>query len=134
MATIKDLFRRGSKLRKFLVYAIPLATIILFSAVMLSGNYLKQPLGKNDDISGKINAIISDIQNEQWEDASKKTEELNQAWKKIILRVQFSSERDEINNFNVAMARLQGAILEKDRLTSIIELKEAYEHWEQLSN
>ena len=32
---------------------------------------------------------------------------------KIILRVQFSSERDEINNFNVAMARLQGAILEK---------------------
>lgn len=121
-------------MRKFLVYAIPLATIILFSAVMLSGNYLKQPLGKNDNIPGLIDAIIYDIQNEQWEDVSKKTEELNQAWKKIILRVQFSSERDEINNFNVAMARLQGAILEKDRLTSIIELKEAYEHWEQLSN
>lgn len=46
-------------MRKFLVYAIPLATIILFSAVMLSGNYLKQPLGNNDDIPGKVNAIIS---------------------------------------------------------------------------
>ncbi|MGI6084840.1 MAG: DUF4363 family protein [Acetivibrionales bacterium] len=121
-------------MRKFLVYAIPISTIILFLAVMLSGNYLKQPLGKNDDIPGLIDSLITAIQNERWDEADKKTEELNQAWKKIVFRVQFSSERSEINNFNVALARLQGAILEKDRLTAIIELKEAYEHWDQLSN
>ncbi|MGI6123994.1 MAG: DUF4363 family protein [Acetivibrionales bacterium] len=119
-------------MRKFLVYAIPIATIILFLAVMLSGNYLKQPLGKDDNIPELIDALINDIQNEQWEDAGKKTEELTLVWKKIVFRVQFSAERNEINNFSVAMARLQGAILEKDRLTAIIELKEAYEHWDQL--
>ncbi len=121
-------------MRKFLVYAIPIATIILFLAVMLSGNYLKQPLGKNDDIPGLIDALIFDIQNERWDDAGKKTEDLSQAWKKIIMRVQFSSERNEISNFNITLARLQGAILERDRLSAIIELKEAYEHWDQLSN
>jgi hypothetical protein len=121
-------------LRKFLVAAIPIATIIIFMAVMLSGNYLKQPLGKNDDIPGLIESIINDIRDEQWDSVSEKTEELNHAWKKVVFRVQFSSERNEINNFNIALARLQGAILEKDRLSAITELKEAYEHWDQLSN
>lgn len=121
-------------MRKFLVAAIPLVTIILFLAVMLSGNFLKKPLGKDDNIPGLIDAIIIDIQNEQWDNVIKKSDELNQAWEKIVFRVQFSSERDEINHFNLALARLQGAISEKDRLTAIIELKEAYEHWEQLSN
>lgn len=119
-------------MRKFLVVAIPLATIILFLAVMLSGNYLKQPLGENDDIPGLIDALIKDIQDEKWEIVSQKAEELNQAWRKVVFRVQFSAERNEINNFNIALARLQGAILEKDRLSAIIELKEAYEHWSQL--
>lgn len=121
-------------MRRFLVYAIPVATIVLFLAIMLSGNFLKQPLGNNDDIPGLIDALIKDIQDEQWENASQKAGELNHAWKKVVCRVQFSSERNEINNFNIALARLQGAILEKDRLSAIIELKEAYEHWEQLSN
>lgn len=121
-------------MRKFLIAAVPIATIILFLAVMLSGNFLKKPLGKNDDIPGLIESLIIDIQNEQWEIASKKSEELNETWKKIVFRVQFSSERDEINNFRVAISRLQGAILERDRSSAIIELKEAYEHWDQLSN
>jgi hypothetical protein len=119
-------------LRRFLVIAIPLATIILFLAVMLSGNYLKQPLGNNDDIPGLIDALIRDIQNEQWEIVGQKADELNKAWEKVVSRVQFSAERNEINNFNITLARLQGAILEKDRLSAIIELKEAYEHWSQL--
>ncbi len=114
--------------------AIPIATIILFLAVMLSGNYLKQPLGKNDDIPGLIDALINEIQNEQWESISQKADALKLAWKKVVFRVQLSSERTEISNFNIALARLQGAILEKDRLSAIIELKEAYEHWKQLSN
>ena len=119
-------------MRRFLIIAIPLATIILFLAVMLSGNYLKQPLGKNDDIPELIESLIKDIQDEQWEKVNQKTEELDQAWEKVVNRVQFSAERNEIQDFNVALARLKGAILEKDRLSAIMELKEAYEHWSQL--
>lgn len=121
-------------MRRFLVISIPLATIILFLAVMLSGNYLKLPLGKNDDIPGLIEVLIKDIQDEQWDKVSQKAEELNQAWEKVVFRVQFSAERNEINNFYIALARLQGAIIEKDRSSAIMELKEAYEHWSQLSN
>lgn len=121
-------------MRKFLVYAIPIATIVLFMAVMISGNYLKQPLSKDDDIPGLIDTLIKDIQDEQWESVDQKVEELNRAWEKVVFRVQFSSERNEISNFNIALARLKGAVLEKDRSSAIIELKEAYEHWDQLSN
>jgi hypothetical protein len=46
--------------------------------------------------------------------------------------VQFSSERDEINFFSMSLARLEGAILVKDKINAVMELKEAYEHWDQL--
>ncbi|NLX63365.1 MAG: DUF4363 family protein [Clostridiaceae bacterium] len=119
-------------MRRLLVIAIPLVTIILFLAVMLSGNFLKQPLGKDDDIPGLIETLIKDIQDEQWDKVNQKAEELNNAWGKVVNRIQFSAERNEINNLSVALARFKGAILEKDRTSAIMELKEAYEHWNQL--
>ncbi|WP_315080453.1 DUF4363 family protein [uncultured Clostridium sp.] len=119
-------------MRKFLVITIPIASLILFVVIMLSGNILKKPLGKNDNIPESIQLIIQDVESDNWEGASDKTENLSKTWKKIVKRIQFSSERDEINSFEASIARLDGAIMAKDKSASLMQLKEAYEHWDGL--
>lgn len=121
-------------MRKFLVIAIPIVTLILFIIVMLSGNILKYSLGDDDNIPQSIATIIRDVNNENWESADRNTDNLDKVWKKIIKRVQFSSERDEINSFSANVARLRGAIQAKDKSNALSELNEANEHWEDLAN
>lgn len=119
-------------MRKFFVVAIPIVTIICFILIMLSGNYLKNSFVKDDNIPKLIQVITENIDDEKWEEASKNTESLDQVWNKIVKRVQFSSERDEINGFSFSLARLRGSIQGKDKASSFSDLSEAYEHWKEL--
>jgi hypothetical protein len=119
-------------MRKFMVIIIPIVTLVIFIAVMESDIFLKRPLGKNDNIPDSINLVINDIQQNKWEKADKDTDRLSKSWKKVVKRVQFSSERDEINEFSINLARLRGFILAKDKPGSFSALYEAYEHWEDL--
>jgi len=121
-------------LRKLMVITIPIITLILFTLVMLSGEFLKQPIGKDDDIPQAIEELKKTIQQEEWSQVSKKTDELEKMWKKIAVRVQFSSERDEINYFSMNIARLRGAIMAENKPEALIEISEAYEHWDELGN
>lgn len=119
-------------MRKFLIVTIPIITIVCFILVMLSGSYLKKSFYKDDNIPELIQVITENINYEKWEEASNNTEKLNEAWNKIVKRVQFSSERDEINGFSFSLARLRGSIQGKDKASSFSELSEAYEHWKEL--
>jgi hypothetical protein len=119
-------------MRKFLVITIPIVALVVFVSIMLSGSILKKPLGKDDNIPESIQLIIQDVESENWKGASDKTENLSTAWKGLVKRIQFSSERDEINSFDASMARLRGAIMAKDKSASYIELNEVYEHWDGL--
>jgi hypothetical protein len=119
-------------MRKFLVRAIPIVTITLFILVMLSDNFLKKPLGINDDVPSSIQVLMQDVNEGKWDEANKKAEQLSKAWKKVVKRVQFNAEKDEINSFDMNLARLRGAIITKDKSNAILELSEAYEHWDNI--
>ncbi len=119
-------------MRSFLVKAIPIFTLLIFLSVMASGFFLKKPIGKEPGIPESITAVVAEVINEDWQMANKKALALSDLWRKIVTRVQFSSERDEINAFDVCMARLRGAIMAKDKSASLQELSEAYEHWVEL--
>jgi len=121
-------------MRKFLVISIPIVTLTLFVVIMLSGNYLKKPMGETDNIPELVQILINNIDDENWEEAKNNTDKLSEAWNKIVRRVQFSSERDEINGFSMNVARLRGAIMAKDKASSLSVLFEAYEHWRELGN
>ncbi|HHY64197.1 MAG TPA: DUF4363 family protein [Clostridiaceae bacterium] len=120
-------------MRKLMVIAIPVLSMLLFLGIMLSGDFLKKPLGDDDNIPEAIDELIRTVQDENWADAGIKAKELHAKWNRIVNRVQFSSERDEIKSFYISLARLEGAILAKDKTNAIMELKEAYEHWDQLA-
>ena len=119
-------------MRKFLVITIPIVTLVFFVLIMLSSSILKGSLGNDDNIPESIQLIIQDVESENWESASNKAENLSDAWTKVVKRIQFSSERDEINSFNASLARLRGALMAEDKSASYMELSEAYEHWEGL--
>lgn len=119
-------------MRTFLVRALPIVSLILFILVMLSGDVLKQSLSGDDNIPQAIETVMQDVHLEKWQAASQHTENLSKAWKKVVNRVQFSSERDEINAFTMNVARLRGAIQAQDKSSGLMELNEAYEHWREL--
>lgn len=119
-------------MRRFLVISIPIVTLVFFVMVMLSGDLLKQPLGGDDNIPQSIETLVQDVNHENWEAAKQDTDNLNRVWDKVVNRVQFSSERDEINAFSSNIARLRGAIQAKDKSIGLTELSEAYEHWKEL--
>lgn len=121
-------------MRKFLVIAIPIVLLTLFVVIMLSGNYIKYPLGKNDNIPALVQVVINNINDEKWEEAKNSTDKLSEAWEKIVKRVQFSGERDEINGFSMNIARLRGAIMAKNKANAFSEISEAFEHWKELGN
>ena len=119
-------------MRRFLVISIPMVTLVLFVMVMLSGDLLKQPLGRDDNIPQSIETLVMDVNHGNWEEAKQDTDTLKRVWDKVVNRVQFSSERDEINAFSMNIARLRGAIQAKDKSIGLTELSEAYEHWKEL--
>lgn len=119
-------------MRRFLIIAIPIVTLVFFVLVMLSGNVLKHSLGSDDNIPQSIEIIIQDVNQGNWAAANQNTDKLDRVWDKVVRRVQFSSERNEINAFTVNIARLRGAIQAKDRSIVLTELSEAYEHWKGL--
>lgn len=119
-------------MRKFLTITIPIVTIALFVCIMLSGSFLKKPFNKNEDIPKKIEVITQYVNNEEWQEASDELETLDKAWRKMISRIQFSSERDEINYLSVNIARLRGAIQAEDKSSALMELYEANNHWKTL--
>lgn len=115
-------------MRKFLVRAIPIATIILFVLIMQSDIIYKKYFDKNN-ITNSINLILSDVKDDKWAEANTKTKQLKESWKKVARIIQFSAERDEIKLVEKNMSRLQGAIMAKDKTNAFIELNEALEHW-----
>lgn len=121
-------------MRKFLVITIPIATLTIFTLIMFSSSIFKRTFVNDDNIPDSIQSIIQDIESENWDAANYKADNLKSTWKKIVKRVQFSSERDEINSFSTNIARLHGSIKAKDKSNSYSELNEALEHWMELGN
>lgn len=121
-------------MRRFLIIVIPIITMIIFVFIMLSGTILKKPFGKFDDVPGSIDDIIAAVNDEDWDDAANKLNGLEKAWDKVIFRVQFSSERDEINKLSTCIARLKGAVTAQDKAGALMELYEAHNHWVELGN
>ncbi len=116
-------------MRKFMVIAIPIVTLILFVLIMLSDKVLKNSLNNDDNIPVSIDSVRKEIEEDDWAEANNKAHELTNVWSKVAKRVQFSAEKDEINGFYKNLARLKGAITAKDKSDAFMELNEAYEHW-----
>lgn len=119
-------------MRRFLTISIPIVTILLFIFIMQSVRFLKKPIGKDDDFNQIIIDLREEVDNENWDEVNKGIDDLNMAWMTLVSRIQFSVERDEINNMSNSIARLKGSAKANDKSNSMIELYETYNIWTNL--
>lgn len=104
-----------------------------FIFIMNGGDLFKKPLGTQDNFVLYLDRARENISAGEWEQAIDNNDKLNRAWKKIVPRIQFSVEKDEINAINVSLARLKGSIATRDKKPALVELSEIREHWENLN-
>lgn len=114
---------------KFLLYKIlPTLTLVFFILIMNSG----QTFQARDNILTYLPQVRSNINEDQWDKASQNLKSIQSAWGRVVKRIQFSVERDEINNLQHSLARLKGYIEAQDKSGAYAELEEVKETWEDL--
>ena len=120
-------------MKKFISYVIPVVTLAVFVLIMLGGNYLKKPHNTSEDVLGFTQTSIEHAKTEKWDMLSEDIINIDTAWKKIIPRIQFSVERDEIYNISLGIAKLKGSVVSEDKANTLMELHEILENWHELS-
>ncbi len=120
-------------MKKIISYLIPIVTITAFILLMLGGNYLKTPLNPSEDVVAFVELSMEHAKVEKWNMLHQDVVSIDTAWKKIIPRIQFSVERDEIYNISLNIASLRGSIASKDKPSTLIELNEIIENWNELT-
>ncbi|QTM98774.1 DUF4363 family protein [Sediminibacillus dalangtanensis] len=120
-------------MKKFLLYFIPLLTLSVFIAVMNSGAFLKQPLGKDDRLYESIQLIEAGVKNKDWSKVKTETAKMEKAWDKIARRIQFSVEKEQLLEIDGTIARIRGAVEAEDDQSVLEEIYYYYGQWEQLA-
>ncbi len=121
-------------LKRIFCYGLPIIVIILFICIMLSGSFLKRPFSNRDNFIRHLDALNQSIEHKDWKSAKSNFKKVSRAWKLVALRVQFSEERDQMNEMDINLARIKGAIKVKDKNAAIIEINEAHEHWNDMGS
>lgn len=111
---------------------IPIILIAIFIAVMTTGALLKKPMSKEDDLIHIIELLEKEVLDQNWDEASGHLDDAKKAWTKVVRRIQFSAERDEINELHKALDRTNGFIKAADKGGAMAELAEARNIWKEL--
>ncbi|MCF8012163.1 MAG: DUF4363 family protein [Clostridiales bacterium] len=117
---------------RIIKYAIPALVLLIFIFIMTGGMYFKEPLSGKDDFARHVEILERNLQEENWDKAGDNMQDLKTAWKNVIPRIQFSVERDKINEINISLARMEGAIEGKDRGGALSDLSEIKMYWNSL--
>jgi hypothetical protein len=122
----------GMNMKKIIAYGIPVIMLTVFISIMISGQYLKRPITQEEDVEKYIDLVTKDVIDENWDKAKQNTVKLTNAWNKVIPRIQFSVERDEVYCLNLNLARLSGEITGEDKSGALAEIGDINENWKEL--
>lgn len=99
-------------------------------AIMLSAPILKKPLNPNEDIAKLLSQLEIQVSNQNWAKATESSKTLDQAWRSVQKRLQFSSvEFDEMKQFSTELDKLDGSIKAKDKSVAIIQIQVLKNLW-----
>ena len=106
--------------------------MVLFITVMGSGAFIKKPFSKNDDVMKQIRMIEQSVKKSEWDDASSRLDKSFRAWGKVKNRIQFSVERDFLEEMDSELGVLKGAIKAEDEKYAILTVEKIRVLWEEL--
>ncbi len=120
------------EMKKSVRIIIPIILLGIFILAMTTGGLLKKPMSDEDDLISFIEKTEKEVLNQDWKKASTHLSDAKKAWKKVVRRIQFSAERDEINELHKTLDRTRGFIEAKDKGGAMAELAEARNIWKEL--
>lgn len=106
--------------------------LILFIVVMGSGFILKNSFSHDDNVIRQVDLVQKAVVADNWEQASIELEKGFKAWEKVKNRIQFSVERIFIEDIDVELATLAGAIKAENRDLGIITTEKIKILWNEL--
>lgn len=118
--------------RKGLIFSVVVITLAFFIFIMKSGGLLKQSFNDHDDVKQYVADLDEAIGREQWGKSAILYTQLEDAWRTVSRRVQFSVERDDLEGFNQSLASLKGSIRARSVENAIIHLEEVKSFWKHL--
>lgn len=118
--------------RKWLIIMIPSLILLVSVGIMAGGSLLKQPMGNDDRIVEAIQQLEKNVKKKDWEKANERSKYAMKAWKKVVNRIQFSTEREYMFEISGALARIQGGIEAEDDKAIIEEIYYFYDLWDNL--
>lgn len=113
---------------------IPLLALVIFIIIMTTGSILKQSFHKNDRVMHHLSQLSTEVKNNNWMEAHHRLSFVEEAWEHVVSRIQFSSERNEINHFKLNLERVRGFIQAKDKPGVLSNLAEMKLIWNELGN
>ncbi len=119
-------------MRKKVIIIGSIFMITIFIAIMGSGFILKNSFTGNDDVINQINLVQMAVTNDEWEQASVELASGFKAWEKVKNRIQFSVERVFIEDIDVELATLAGAIKAENSDLSIVTTEKIKILWKEL--
>lgn len=117
--------------RFFLSKVLPAVTLGFFVLLMNSGTFFKH-YGVADPVPPYFQRLPTLIIQGKWQEAAENVDKLEAAWCQVVRRLQFSEERDEINNFRHSLARLKGYVAAGETGGALAALNELAETWVDL--
>lgn len=123
----------NSKLRTIIAYAIPVI-ILAFSITIMLIEPGRTKRVDGDQFLQKIDKLQSQVEAGDWEKAGLEIKNLRQEYRRIIPHIQFSGERDEINQITIALAQIEAYVSCHDRNEAIASLYLARAHWANLDH
>lgn len=120
-------------MQKFIYYFIISFLLASFVFILNSGDIAKKPWYRDDNFVLYATNLQKNIQGEDFKKAEENLDKLKKSWQKIVNRIQYSVEKDEINAINVNLARLTAYIKTGDKNQALAEMEEMWEHWHNLN-
>ncbi|KGP80328.1 MULTISPECIES: DUF4363 family protein [unclassified Paenibacillus] len=122
------------KTRFWLLYVLPICLLLVFTAIMVSGTFLKEPFGADDRLLESIHKLEKQVEGKQWTEAKSQVNYAMNAWEKIVNRIQFSVERETIYDILGTLARIKGGVAAEDDKAIMEEIYYFYVLWDNLGD
>ena len=116
---------------KIIKIIIPTLFLIIAILIMRSNKVLKNAYN-GQEIIGIFDEITVDIKANNWDEAISKTKEIKTGFVKISRLIQFSVEREELDEFYSNLARLQGFLDIEDDDNAVATVYVLKNLWEDL--
>lgn len=120
------------KLRKWLIYIIPIIFILLSIGLMTGGSLFKHPMGEDDRLLEAVKNLEDNVKKKEWKQSSNDINYALKAWSKVVNRIQFSVEREYMFQISGTLARIKGGIEAEDDKAIMEEIYFFYDLWDNL--